>query len=621
MDAEATPLTTDWVDLTKDSALIRHVPIRIPPPTATTALKPNSSTSYSPEEESIEARITRIKEDESEVKRFFSITFSADRIVALRKLYLTELGELTALHFDAFTQDEKVDYLLLKNYLTKSIDQLDLLEQRKPDIFNLLPFAWPVTQLLQARQRVEVSKLVPKDVAQDLDVSARQAEGARKMIETGNLTASSKAAAYRTAEAARELLSHLAEFYAFFHGYDPQFDWWTTEPYHRLVEEIHLLISAITTHLIQPRGSESDEIIGDAIGRDALLSALAAEYIPYSPEELIRLAWDHYDWCLTEMRAAATELLGYTGPEHWRTALELVKSDVSDPGISHMEFIKSLVDEGAAYVKSHGLVTVPQLAEQTYRMTMISPDAQKLNPFFLGGQDIEVSYPSSREMDHPTKLMTMRANNRPMCRATVFHEMIPGHRLQMFMAARHRPYRQLFGTAFYTEGWAVYWEMLLWARGDFFVSPEARIGTLFWRMHRCARIIFSVKFHLGEASAEDCVRFLMDKVGHERLMAEGEVRRSLMVPAEYGPLYQAGYLLGAMQLWKLREEVIGTGGSSCREGEENEKAFHDRVLRAGEMPIEMLRALILGKELTKGYKTEWKFAGDPEVAAFAGNIR
>jgi len=38
-----------------------------------------------------------------------------------------------------------------------------------------------------------------------------------------------------------------------------------------------------------------------------------------------------------------------------------------------------------------------------------------------------------------------------------------------------------------------------------------------------------------------------------------------------------------------------------------EKEFHDRILKEGEMPIEILRALLQGKKLKPGHKPSWKF--------------
>ena len=128
-------------------------------------------------------------------------------------------------------------------------------------------------------------------------------------------------------------------------------------------------------------------------------------------------------------------------------------------------------------------------------------------------------------MTYEQKMMSMRGNNIHFSRSTVFHELIPGHHLQGFMAARYRTYRALFGTPFWTEGNAFYWEMLLWDRG-FARGPEDRIGMLFWRMHRCARIIFSLSFHLGQMTPQQSIDFLVERVGFERANAAAEVRRS-----------------------------------------------------------------------------------------------
>ena len=102
------------------------------------------------------------------------------------------------------------------------------------------------------------------------------------------------------------------------------------------------------------------------------------------------------------------------------------------------------------------------------------------------------------------RLESMRGNNMFFTRATVFHELVPGHHMQQFMTQRFRPYRSMFSTPFWTEGMAFYWEMLLWDLG-FTHTPEQRIGALVWRMHRCARIIFSLSFHIGKMKALECV--------------------------------------------------------------------------------------------------------------------
>src|SRR5262245_65249283 len=95
---------------------------------------------------------------------------------------------------------------------------------------------------------------------------------------------------------------------------------------------------------------------------------------------------------------------------------------------------------------------------------MMSPERQKVNPFFTGGEVISVSFPTA-DMSYEDRMMTLRGNNIPFCRATVQHELIPGHHLQSFMAKRYRPHRGIFRTPFLVEGWALYWELLLWDLG------------------------------------------------------------------------------------------------------------------------------------------------------------
>lgn len=122
-------------------------------------------------------------------------------------------------------------------------------------------------------------------------------------------------------------------------------------------------------------------------------------------------------------------------------------------------------------------------------------------------------------------------------------------------------------------------------------------------MHRCIRIIFSLGFHIGTFTVDECIDMLVKRVGHERLTAEGEVRRSFN--GDWSPLYQAGYMLGALQLYSLRQEMV-------ENGDWTERQFHDRVLREGQMSIEVLRALLTRKHTLKpGYKASWRFADKP----------
>ncbi|MGH9842739.1 MAG: DUF885 family protein, partial [Blastocatellia bacterium] len=437
----------------------------------------------------------------------------------------------------------------------------------------------------------------------------------------------------------------LRTWYGYYNGYDPLFTWWAEEPYKAVDQSLANYagylserVAGLRTTEAAPalaqgggpgrggpgaagqrggfgagfgagfgggfgggagrttnaRAGDASDIIGDPIGRDALMLELAAEMIPYTPEELIAIGWKELAWCENEMKRASREL-GFG--DDWHKALEHVKNKYVEPG-RQTEVIKDLAMEAIEYVEKNNLVTVPPLARESWRMEMMSPERQLVSPFFLGGEVIQVSYPTNT-MAHEQKMMSMRGNNPHFSRSTVHHELIPGHHLQGFMTARYKPYRGLFSTPFWGEGWALYWELLLWDRG-FPKTPEDRIGFLFWRSHRCARIVFSLSFHMEKMTPQECIDLLVNRVGHEVDNATAEVRRSFA--GSYGPLYQAAYLLGGLQIYSLHKELVDSGKMSDR-------AFHDTILRENRIPIEMVRAILTKQKLTRDFKSSWKFYG------------
>jgi uncharacterized protein (DUF885 family) len=543
--------------------------------------------------ETLPERITRITADLKDIENFYNISISPLRRTRLYYFFSSELSSLQATNFESYDQESKVDFLLLQNYLQRNLKQLKLDEEKDKRMEVLLPFAETVVKLCEDRQQMK--EVDGEKAARQLIGIITQIAGVKQQVKSTKIKVE-KSSAYRAANTIDQLRKHLQEWYGFFKGYDPMFTWWVSKPYERIDEEIQLFSAFVREELVGIKPGDTDAIVGEPIGREGLLTDLEAEMVPYSPEELIKIGEKEYKWCETEMKKASQDL----GYDDWRDALEYVKNLYVPPG-QQTQLVRQLADEAISYVKKHNLITVPHIAEETWRMFMMAPERQKVNPFFLGGQSIIVSYPTDT-MDHEDKMMSMRGNNIHFSRSTVFHEMIPGHHLQSYYKARYRLYRRVFNTPFWVEGWSLYWEMILWDK-NFPSTPENKIGMLFWRMHRCARIIFSVKFHLGLMSPQECIDMLVEMVGHERATAEGEVRRSFN--GDYSPLYQAGYMLGALQLYSLRGEVVGSG-----KGMMGEKEFHDRVMKANMMPIEMLKALLKNEKVERDFKTSWRFYGD-----------
>ena len=591
--------------------------------------------------------IERYAVDRGSLTRSYPVAVSRNRRERFRKFYNEWLASLQSLNFDSMSQEGKIDYLLFKNHLEYELRQLDIQSRQISEVEPLLPFATKIVELEEARRRME--PINSARTAATLNDLRKQVDERRRALELGLRSETrgggdtnvepvrvKKTVANRAVLALNGLRNNLRNWYTFYNGYDPMFTWWNEEPYKSLDQAMTNYATFMTERLVgirtegggqtqagqpSPGGSgggrggggqgaqgggqgfqragssnarpgDSSDIVGDPIGREALLSELRSEMIPYTPEELIVIGEKEMAWCENEMKKASREL-GYG--DDWHKALEHVKNLYVDPG-KQPEMIRDLAVEAIKFVEDNNLVTVPELAKETWRMEMMTPERQLVSPFFLGGEVIQVSFPTNT-MAHEQKMMSMRGNNIHFSRATVHHELIPGHHLQGFMSARNKPYRSVFGTPFWTEGNALYWELLLWDL-NFAKTPENKIGMLFWRMHRCARIIFSLSFHLKKMTPQESIDLLVNKVGHERDNATAEVRRSL--DGSYGPLYQIAYLIGGLQQYAMHKELVGSGKMTNR-------AYNDALLKENRIPIEMLRAAITNQRLTRDFVTNWKF--------------
>ncbi len=533
--------------------------------------------------------VTEFEADNWALNRTYNMHESQEYYERFKTFYADWEKKMATLDFDGLSQQGKVDYVLLKNLVTKGSYFLNQDYDEFQQVEEVAVFAEDIYTFIKERRRGK--KPDAKNLAQTL-------QDASKAIAADTEAWKSRPFKdWQTADKASDVVvslqKGLEEAYNFYYAYDPDFTWWVKEPYKKINGELTTYAEFLKNNYSQNSVKDDGSgIIGKPIGEAALKESLAMEFIPYTPDELIKTAEEQFAWCKSEMIKASREL-GFG--DDWKAALEHVKNTYVPAG-EQPQAIMDLYSHSVKFIEDRDLITLPELAKETWGMEMMSPERQKVSPFFLGGRDIIISYPTL-DMDHDDKLMSMRGNNPNFSFPTVQHELLPGHNLQYFMTSRHKSYRRPFSTPFWTEGWSLYWEIILWNK-DFPQTPEQKLGMLFWRAHRCARIIFSLKFHLGEMTPQQCIDLLVDQVGHEYANAEAEVRRSFTT--SYPPLYQLAYMMGGLQFYALRKEMLDKGWT--------EKQFHDRVMQEGRMPIELLRSLLQDLPLNKNYKTKWKFS-------------
>ena len=574
--------------------------------------------------------IARFAADQQSLQRRYDAPDSKRQRTRMRTFYTRWREQLAALDFGKLSQEGKVDYVLLDNHVRYQLDLMGREDRQFAEIVPLLPFADTVLALHESRR--DLVSINAQQAAHTLAAVTKQVDSLRALLEPAPARAAgdsarapravnaklSRTAGNRAADRLDQIRNTLGIWYRFAAGFDPVFTWWVANPYQKLDEAMRRYTQTIRQRLVgiqvataAPAGGSApgavgtpaaaprnaaganEPIIGDPIGADGLAMDLRHAMIPYTADELIAIAEREYAFNENEAKKAARQM-GFG--DDWKAAMEKVKNAYVEPG-RQPDLIRDLANEAEAFFGRYDWVTIPALAREDWRMEMLSPERQRVSPFFLGGEMILVSYPTN-DMTDDEKMMSMRGNNPHFSRATVFHELNPGHHLQGFMSARYNTHRRLFNTPFWNEGMALYWEFFLWDH-DFHVRPEDRLGALAWRMHRSARIVFSLSFHLGKMTPEQCIEYLVDKVPFERANSEAEVRRSFN--GSYSPIYQAAYMLGGLQLRALYKELVMSGRMKDRE-------FHDALYRGGPMPIAMVRARIAGTPLTRDGAAPWRFA-------------
>ena len=557
----------------------------------------NSNSLYAQTSEMADGLI-KYDADKASIQRFYA-TGSEDlsrsgynsperrkRLFLLIDEYLIMLNKLP---FENWNINGKVDYLLFKRNLES--EQYQLLEEQRlyDSIEKYITFSDRIYTLQMPRRRGGAVK--GDEVAKELNEINKnivKAIGSLKAVDSLELRSANLAS-----DAARGLQGSLKDYFNFYNGYDPLFTWWVPKTY----GETDSLLNAFAT-TIRKKGKinklqkdDDSGIIGNPIGRTELVRQLKLEWIAYGPEDLVDIANKEFAWCDIELLKASREM-GFG--DNWKEALEKVKKNYVPPG-KQPEEMYELYKQSVDFLKKNDLLTLPPLSEEDWGMYMMTAERQRVAPFFLGGQSLLISYPTNT-MTFDEKMMSMRGNNPNFSRAVIHHELLAGHHLQGYMNNRYKVYRN-FNTPFWSEGNALYWELLLWDM-KFPRTPEERVGMLFWRMHRCARIIFSLNYHLGKWTPQQCIDFLVDRVGHERANAEGEVRRSFT--GTYGPLYQIAYMTGGLQFMALKQELVDTKKMTLKD-------YHDAVLKENSIPIEMLRAILTNQSITRDHIPSWKF--------------
>ena len=168
--------------------------------------------------------------------------------------------------------------------------------------------------------------------------------------------------------------------------------------------------------------------------------------------------------------------------------------------------------------------------------------------------------------------------------STAFHESIPGHHLQLAIAQERRDAHivtRFMGNSGYSEGWGLYSERLADEMG-LFSGDLDRMGLLSNEALRAARMVVDPGLHVLGWSREQAIEYMLAHTAENRQAVENEVDRYIGWPGQ-----ATAYMLGNLEIRRLREMAQRELGDRF-----DIRAFHDRVLENGSVPLPFLREVV-----------------------------
>lgn len=167
---------------------------------------------------------------------------------------------------------------------------------------------------------------------------------------------------------------------------------------------------------------------------------------------------------------------------------------------------------------------------------------------------------------------------------TALHEGVPGHHMQISIAQELQglpEYRKQGGYNAYVEGWALYSERLGEELG-FYQDPYSYYGHLQDEMLRAIRLVVDTGLHYKKWNRQQVVDFFHDHSGIEEVDVQSETDRYIVWPGQ-----ALGYKIGQLKILELREFASKKLGNKF-----DIRAFHDEVLGAGALPLDVLEKRI-----------------------------
>lgn len=326
-----------------------------------------------------------------------------------------------------------------------------------------------------------------------------------------------------------------------------------------------------------------------ALGQALFEKKLAlAQGLDYSAKDLLDLGWEIFRQTEKDLAAVAKKIDSSKSWQEQVKNLRKVRPEIKSLIKTYQKEVKKL----KKYLAKEKIVPLPGKESLKVIKTPLSERSTTPYAAYLSPAPFEADQTGQFWVTPVDKKLSDKQQQRQLSEhaldhlpITVLHESYPGHHLQLVWANRvDSLVRKQSHNTPYCEGWALYCERLMEEVG-YLGSPEQRLFRLKDKLWRAARVILDVSLHTQGMSIEEAVDFLVEKVHLARPSALIEIRRYTLTPT-----YPLSYLLGKIEILKLREEMREKLGAKF-----DLYDFHDRFLSTGTIPIKLAKKEILEK--------------------------
>jgi len=237
------------------------------------------------------------------------------------------------------------------------------------------------------------------------------------------------------------------------------------------------------------------------------------------------------------------------------------------------------------FVRAHRLLTLPDAPVQVIVMPEFARGVDiafcdPAGPLEKRGTTFYAISPTPADWSKERTDSFYREYNDAMLNDLTVHEAMPGHYVQLSIAAKHSTrVRDLFNSGTFVEGWATYAEQFMADAG--FGGPETKMEQLKMRLRTIINSILDQQIHAGDMSEQQAMQLMTQEGYQEEGEAAGKWRRALLTSTQLST-----YFVGNLEVNALARDLQAKTGATTDMG-----AAHDSMLAHGSIATKYIRTL------------------------------